>query len=171
MVRTIDPSGPMAARLAAQVTEIDPNQPVSDVRVMDTLVAANLARPRFTMLLLAGFAAMALLLAGVGLCGVVAGQWRNARARSASVWHAAVDVVRLMMRRGATLVGLGLAIGVAATLALGRFVSSLLYEITPRDPLTLFGAATFLAVVAVVAAFIPARRAARLDPMVALRTE
>ena len=132
MVRTSNPSGPMAARLAAQVTEIDPNQPVSDVRVMDMLVAANLARPRFTMLLLAGFAAMALLLAGVGPCGVVAGQWRNARARSASVVACAcVDVVRLMMR-GATLVGLGLAIGVAATLALGRFVSSLLYEITPR---------------------------------------
>ena len=75
------------------------------------------------------------------------------------------------MRRGATLVGLGLVIGVASSLALGRFVSSPLYEITLRDPLTLFGAATFLALVALVAAFIPARRAARLDSMVALRTE
>ena len=174
MVRTSNPSGPMAARLAAQVREIDPNQPVSDVRSMDTLVAADLARPRFTLLLLAGFAAMALLLAGVGLYGVVAGAVAQ-RTREIGVRVALgaqyVDVVRLVMRRGATLVGLGLAIGVASTLALGRFVSSLLYEITPRDPLTLFGAATFLAVVALVAAFIPARRAARLDPMVALRTE
>ena len=174
VVRTSNPSGAMAARLAAQVREIDPNQPVSDVRTMDTLVAADLARPRFTLLLLAGFAAMALLLAGVGLYGVVAGAVAQ-RTREIGVRVALgaqyVDVVRLVMRRGATLVGLGLAIGVASTLALGRFVSSLLYEITPRDPLTLFGAAMFLAVVALVAAFIPARRAARLDPMVALRTE
>ena len=174
VVRTSNPSGPMAARLAAQVREIDPNQPVSDVRSMETVVAANLARPRFTLLLLAGFAAMALLLAGVGLYGVVAGAVAQ-RTREIGVRVALgaqyVDVVRLVMRRGATLVGLGLAIGVASSLALGRFVSSLLYEITPRDPLTLFGAATFLALVALVAAFIPARRAARLDPTVALRTE
>jgi putative ABC transport system permease protein len=126
------------------------------------------------MLLLAGFAGMALLLAGVGLYGVVAGAVAQ-RTREIGVRVALgaqyVDVVRLVMRRGARLVALGLAIGVASSLALGRFVSSLLYEITPRDPLTLVGAATFLAVVALVAAFIPARRAARLDPMVALRTE
>ena len=174
VVRTSNPSGPMAARLAAQVGEIDPDQPVSDVRSMDAVVEANLARPRFTMLLLAGFAGMALLLAGVGLYGVVAGAVTQ-RTREIGVRVALgaqyVDVVRLVMRRGATLVGLGLAIGVVSSLALGRFVSSFLYEITPRDPLTLFGAATFLAVVALVAAFIPARRAARLDPMVALRTE
>ena len=174
VVRTSNPSGPMAARLAAQVGEVDPDQPVSDVRSMDSVIEANLARPRFTMLLLAGFAGMALLLAGVGLYGVVAGAVAQ-RTREIGVRVALgaryVDVVRLVMRRGAMLVGLGLAIGVASSLALGRFVSSLLYEITPRDPLTLVGAATFLALVSAVAAFIPARRAARLDPMVALRTE
>jgi hypothetical protein len=81
------------------------------------------------------------------------------------------DVVRLVMQRGMLLIGTGLTVGSAAALALGRFVAGLLYSVTPTDPVTLLAVALFLAAVAILAAYLPARRAARVDPMVALRAE
>ena len=81
------------------------------------------------------------------------------------------DVLHLVMRRSAVLVGIGLAVGVISTLVLGRFVASLLYGVTPSDPATLLAASLFLAAVALVATYVPARRAARVEPMVALSAE
>jgi putative ABC transport system permease protein len=164
----------MAAAITNQVREIDPNQPVAEVRAMQALVAADLAQPRFTMLLLGSFAASALLLAAIGLYGVIA-FGVTARAREIGVRLALgaphTDVLRLIMQRGILLTGIGLVIGIALALALGRLISGLLYGVTPRDPLTLLGVAMFLACVAVLATYIPARRATRVDPLVALRYE
>ena len=162
----------LAALIAAQVREIDPNQPLGEVRAMEELASADLARPRFTMLLLSAFASAAMLLAAIGLYGVIA-FWVTQRTREIGVRVALGaeyrDILTLVMWRGVVLIGTGIIIGVAATLALGRVVSGLLYGIKPTDPPTLVTAALVLAGVALVATYIPARRAARLDPTQALR--
>jgi predicted lysophospholipase L1 biosynthesis ABC-type transport system permease subunit len=164
----------LAALIAAQVREIDPNQPAGQVRAMDDFVSEDLARPRFTMLLLSAVAGAALLMAAIGLYSVIA-FWVTQRTREIGVRVALGaqygDVVTLVMRRGAVLFGAGIAIGLAATLALGRAVSGLLYGIKATDPPTLLAAALVLAGVAVLATYVPARRAARADPLVALKCE
>ena len=139
---------------------------------MTDFVAADLARPRFTMLLLGSFAAAALLLAAIGLYGVMAfAVVQRTREIGVRVALGAQrgDVLRLIMRYGIRLLGAGLGIGIVAALALGRLVSGLLYGITPGDPQTLIAVALILAAVGMTAAWLPARRAMRLDPTVALR--
>ena len=164
----------LAALIIAQVREIDPNQPVGEVRAMDDYVSADLARPRFTMLLLSAFASAALLLAAIGLYGVIA-FWVTQRTREIGVRVALGaeyrDVLKLVMWRGILLIGVGVIIGVAATLAVGRVISGLLYGIKPADPATLVTAVLVLGGVAMLATYIPARRAAHVDPLVALRYE
>ena len=168
-----DPAG-IAAGVAAHVRAIDPNQPVADVRAMQAFVADDLARPRFTMLLLGSFAAVALVLAAIGLYGVIAFNVAQ-RTREIGVRVAlgarGGDVLRLVMRRGLLLVAGGLGVGIVAALALGRLVAGLLYGLSAADPATLSGVALFLAVVAAIAIYVPARRATRVDPMVALRAD
>lgn len=167
-----DPNA-MANTIAAQVRSIDPNQPVADIRAMQDFVSAGVARPRFTMLVFAVFAVSALVLATIGLYGVIAfGVTQRTKELGVRVALGAQhrDVLALVMRQGLLVVGVGLAAGMAAALALGRVVSSLLYEITPRDPVTLILSALFLALVGIVATYIPARRATRVNPVIALRT-
>src|SRR6185312_14184666 len=124
----------LAALVATAVREIDPNQPVGHVRAMDDFLSADLARPRFTMLLLTAFASAALLLAAIGLYGVIA-FWVTQRTREIGVRVALgaeyADVLTLVMKRGTVLITVGLSIGIAATLAFGRVVSGLLYGIKP----------------------------------------
>jgi predicted permease len=174
VARTLGDPVAMAHLIAAQVTEIDANQPVGEVRPMREFVADDLAQPRFTMLLLGSFAAAALLLAAIGLFGVIAfGVTQRTREIGVRVALGAqhADILRLIMQRGMLLTGTGLAIGFLAALALGRVLAGLLYGITPTDPATLLTVALFLAAVAMLATYLPARRAARLDPTVALRAE
>jgi putative ABC transport system permease protein len=164
----------MVGPISGQVREIDPNQPVAEIRALEDFVSADLARPRSTMLLIGSFAAAALLLAAIGLYGVigfaVAQRTPEIGVRVAlGAQHR--DVLRLVMRRGMLLVGTGLAIGIAAALALGRVVAGLLYSVAPGDPTTLLAVTLFLTAVAIVATYLPARRATLVDPLVALRTE
>lgn len=174
VTRTVGRPMAMAGLISSQVREIDASQPVAEIRTLQDFVSDDLARPRFTMLLLAGFAAAALLLAGIGLYGVIAFSVAQ------RTWEIGVrvalgaqprDVLRLVMYRGMLLVGIGVAVGTAGALASGRVVAGLLYSVTPTDPATLSAAALFLAGVAMLAMYIPARRATRVDPMMAVRTE
>ena len=174
VARTAGDPNAMAGAMAAQVREIDANQPVADIRALADVVSADLARPRFTMLLLGGFAAAALLLAAIGLYGVIAfGVTQRTREIGVRVALGAErqDILRLVMRRGIMLVATGLAIGAAAALASGRLVASLLFGVTPADATTFVAAAAFLTAVALLAMYAPARRATRVDPIVALRVE
>jgi putative ABC transport system permease protein len=168
-----DPTA-VARFISAQVTEIDPNQPVGEIRAMTDFVTDDLARPRFTTLLLGGFASAAVLLAAVGLYGVIAFAVAQ-RTREIGVRVALGaqrgDVYRLVMRRGMLLIGTGLVIGTGAVLALGRVVAGLLFGVTPRDPVTMVAVALFLTAVAIIATYLPARRAMHVDPLVALRVE
>jgi putative ABC transport system permease protein len=164
----------LAALIATQVREIDPNQPVGEVRAMNDFVSDDLARPRFTMLLVGAFASAALLLAAIGLYGVIA-FWVTQRTREIGVRVALgaeyADVLKLVMRRGMLLIGAGLAIGAAATLAFGRVLSGLLHGIRPSDPATLVAAALVLSGMAMIATYVPARRAATVNPLLALKYE
>jgi predicted permease len=174
VARTDGDSTAIAGLLAVTVREIDPNQPVAEIRTMEDVVSADLARPRFTMILLGSFAAAALLLAAIGLYGViafaVAQRTREIGIRCALGAQPA-DVFRMVLQRGLMLVAAGLAIGVMASLALGRVVAGLLYEVSPQDPLTLLSVAALLSGISIAAMCPPARRATRIDPLAAIRTE
>jgi predicted permease len=141
---------------------------------MERIVADSIARQRFTMILFAGFAAIALLLASVGIYGVlsyVVGQRTKEIGVRMALGARRGDVLRAFLRDGARMTLIGIAIGGIAALALTRLMSSILFEVKPTDPLTFGGVAILLCMIALLACYIPARRAASVDPMQALRSE
>jgi predicted permease len=164
----------LASAATAAIRSIDPNQPVSEVRVLEEVISESVARQRFNMALLAIFAAVALALATVGIYGVisysVAQRTRELGVRVA-LGARPIDVLRDVVGRGMALAGIGLALGLAASFALTRLMASLLYGVKPTDPLTFGAVATLLGLVALAACVVPARRAAHVDPMAALRQE
>jgi putative ABC transport system permease protein len=160
--------------IQAAIARVDPILPVYDARPITSFVEGSLARQRFTMTLFAVFSGVALLLAAIGIYGVMAysvGQ-RTAEIgiRMALGAHSR-QVMRLMLIQGGQLVGLGVVAGVVGALVLTRFLDRLLFEVGAHDPLTFAATVAVLALVAAVACALPARRAARVDPMVALRQE
>jgi predicted permease len=167
-------SGDTATALRRVFTESDPGQPVSDVRMLDDFVAADIARPRFTMWVLTGFAAVAIVLAAIGLYSVISFDVLQ-RTREVGVRLALGaqrrDVIRLFMSTGLLAAGVGVIAGLGCTLAVGRVVEALLYGVSPRDPMSIVAATLLVAVVAIVATYVPAFRATRVDPVVALRRE
>ena len=168
-----DPSG-LAGTVRGAVRAVDPALPVANLRTLDEVLSASLARRRFNMQLLALFAAVALALAGVGTYGVVAHSVAMRTheigvrmALGAGRGRVLSDVVG----RAMALAGAGLALGLAGALALTRTLSGLLYGVSASDPATFAAVALLLAAVALAASAIPGRRAARLDPVVALKGE
>jgi ABC-type antimicrobial peptide transport system permease subunit len=147
---------------------------VADVRPLESYLGDALARRRFSTTLLAGFAVVALVLTAVGLYGVIAYTVLQ-RTREFGIQLALgasqTSVLRGVLRRGLVLVGAGVVVGVIGAAALGRVLRALLYEVSATDPAVFAGIAALLVGVGVVASYIPARRATRVDPAVALRSE
>jgi putative ABC transport system permease protein len=173
-VRTaVDPMQ-LAGAVRAAVWAVDPEQPVWKIRTQESLIRRSTAASRFLAQLMGAYAILALLLAAVGLYGVtsytVAQRTREIGVRMA-LGAQPGDVLRIVLRQGLWLAGLGLGLGLAGALALGRFVQSLLFETSATDPATLVPVGILLLAVAALASYLPARHAAHLDPVVALRSE
>jgi putative ABC transport system permease protein len=164
----------LSARAREIVRDLDPTVPVYDVAGLPALVKKSGAQRLFVTQLLAGFAAAAVLLAAVGLYGVVAYGVAQ-RTREVGVRLAlgaqSADVLRLVLASGFWLVGFGVAAGVGASLAATRYLGTLVFGVGVNDPLTFAGAAALLTLIALFAHWIPIRRALRIDPAIALRTE
>ena len=174
VVRSSSGSAGMVSAVSNAVHMVDPDMPLRDIFTMDDLVANSISQQRFNMMLLGGFAALALLLAAVGIYSVLSYSVRQS-VREIGIRLALGarlgDVLRGVVVEGMKPALLGAAIGAAGALALGRFVSSLIYDVRPSDPLTFLVVTILLAGVALLACVIPAYRATKVDPMVALRYE
>jgi predicted permease len=158
----------------ADLASLDRDLPLAAVRTMDDVIGRSIAERRFTMLLLATFAAVAVLLAAIGVYGVLAylvSQRTQEIGVRLAIGATPEDVARLFVREGAGLTLAGVACGLAGALAVTRTLSTLLFGVTTTDPVTFASVAGALAIVALLASYVPARRAARVDPMAALRTE
>jgi putative ABC transport system permease protein len=174
VVRTKGDATSVAGAVRQAIWSVDKDQPVSNVRTMDQVFAAAISKERFQALLLGLFAALALVLACVGLYGVISysvAQRTHEIGVRVALGAQPVDVLRLMIRQGMTLTLVGLIVGIAAGSVATRVLSDMLYGVSTTDPLTFVGVPAFLLLVAFVACYIPARRATRIDPLVALRYE
>jgi predicted permease len=164
----------LAPAARREILAIDKDQPVADVRTMESWLAESLARTRFGTLLLGAFAGLALTLAAAGLYGVMSysvAQRQSEIGVRMALGARAADVLRLVIRQGLALVLVGVALGLLGALALTRLLASLLYEVSATDPLTFAALALLLMAVSWIACYIPARRAARVDPLIAMRYE
>jgi len=153
---------------------VDPNQPVARVRSLEQVRAESVAAPRLTTSLLGLFALLALAIAATGIGGVMAlavGQRRHEIGVRMAIGARPVEILRMILGQGMALALVGVALGLFGALWLTRLLQQLLFEVAPSDPLTYVGVAAVLGLAALVACYIPARRAARVDPIIALRAE
>jgi putative ABC transport system permease protein len=168
-----DPAS-LAPSVRGAIAGVDKDLPVYRVTTMERMVSDSLAQRRFSVFLLGVFAALALVLAVVGLYGVMSyavAQRTHEFGLRMALGAQRRDILKMVVGQGLLLVGVGLAAGLLGALALTRVMSSLLYGVSATDPLTYAGIALLLAAVALLASYVPARRATRVDPMVALRYE
>jgi putative ABC transport system permease protein len=169
----IDPLSHVEA-IRDAIRQIDPVVPVYDVRTLDDLLSESFGPRRFNMYLLGCFAAVALVLASVGLFGVLA-YLVSQRTRDIGIrlalGAARHDIVKLIVGQGMMLALGGAVLGITVALASARVMQSLLFSVSPRDPVTFAAVPLVLIAIALVACYLPARRAMRVDPLVALRSE
>jgi putative ABC transport system permease protein len=174
VVRTLGEPMSLVPAMRGAVAEIDPNRPLADVKTVEQYMAQEVQYPRYYSMLLGLFAAVALVLAAIGIYGVmayaVAQRTREIGIRMA-LGAGRPDVLRLIFRQAMLLIIGGLALGLAGAMALTRFLSSELWQVTATDPVTFAAVSLLLAAVAVAACLVPAQRAIRVDPTVALRYE
>jgi putative ABC transport system permease protein len=174
IVRTADDPEARAAAVTRAIRSADPEQPVFAVMSMDRLMANASAERRFSLLLLTLFAAIALILSAIGIYGVMAyttTQRRHEIGIRLALGAGGSDVLRLVVGQGMRLVLIGLAAGLFGAWTLSRVLASQLFGITAQDPVTYASVALLLGIVALVATWLPAQRATRVDPMISLRTE
>jgi putative ABC transport system permease protein len=174
VVRTTGDPMRLVPAVTREVRALDANQPFADPKPLDAYLGQSVVQRRFSLTLLSIFSSLALVLAALGIYGVlaysVAQRTREIGVRMALGARDGI-VARMVVREGLGMVGLGLAIGVAGALAVTRVMASLLFDLSPTDPLTFVGVTVVLGAVAVLASYLPARRAARVDPIVALRSD
>jgi predicted permease len=160
--------------LRATLSNIDPQLPLANIQTLEEVVRESTAARRFTVLLLGAFAALALILALVGIYGVMAYSVSRQTAEIGvrmALGASPGSVLRLILLGGLRPVAVGMAVGLAASLVLSRFIASLLFGVTPRDPITYATVAVLLLATAVIACIVPARQALRIDVVSALRAE
>jgi putative ABC transport system permease protein len=174
LLRTSGEPLSLVAAVRSQVNVIDPDQPIYNIHTMEELIASSMSGRRLNLMLLAVFAFTALVLAGVGIYGVISYAVTQ-RTREIGIRMAlgaqSSDVLKLIVKQGMIPVVIGMALGIAGALALTRVMASLLYGTSATDPLTFALIALLLSGVALLACYIPARRATKVDPMIALRYE
>jgi putative ABC transport system permease protein len=174
VIRTAGPPAAILSSLRPAIYAVDKDQPVASIRPLEAIMADNIARQRFAMTLLTVFAVVALIIAAVGIYGVMAytvTQRTGEIGIRLALGAQPRDVLQLILTHGGKLVGAGQLHGLVLALAGGRIVQSILFSTNARDPLTFAAITTLLALVALVACLLPARRATKVDPMVALRAE
>ena len=174
VVRTAQTPAAMAGALRSAIWSIDSDLPVPEMKTMPQVITASVAQRRFQTMLLGGFALAALLLAVIGIYGVISygvNRRRNEIGIRMALGADAGKVSRMVLGQGMRPVAIGLLLGLAAALALGRLLGALLYEIQPGNPVVLAGVALVLGSAAALACYIPARRATAVDPATVLRYE
>jgi len=173
-IRTTGDTSNLVGSVRQIIREVDPDQPVSNVATMAEVLGTEAAQRRMGMIMLAGFAALALLLASLGIYGILAyfvTQHTNEIGVRQALGATPRDILFLVLKKGMALTLLGVVIGLGASFALTRLMSSLLFGVNASDPLTFVTVPLLLALVALVACLVPALRATRIDPLVALRYE
>ena len=173
-IRTTGDTSSLVGSVRQIIREVDPDQPISNIATMAEVLGTEAAQRRMGMIMLAGFAVLALLLASLGIYGVLAyfvTQHTNEIGVRQALGATPRDILFLVLKKGMGLTLVGVAIGLASAFALTRLMSSLLFGVKASDPLTFVAVPLLLAFVALLACYIPARRATKVDPLVALRYE
>lgn len=168
------PPETLAGSLRRILTSMDPNVPLGNVRTMDDVVARSMTRLSFTMMLLGIAAAMALILSAIGIYGVISyivGRRTGEIGIRMALGAHASRVGRLVVMQSVRLAVIGIIVGIASTLLITRLLSSVLFDVSPTDPVTLAAVSAIMLAIAVLASYVPAQRAMRVDPAEALRAE
>jgi predicted permease len=174
VIKTASAPENLTATVRKEVRELDPNLPIYGVRTMSDRVGDSIATRRFSVVLLTVFASLALALATVGVYGVITylvDQGTRELGIRMALGATPGGITNMVIRQGLLLGGIGVAVGIAGALLLTRFLSSLLFGIEPTDPITFVAIGFLMMMVAIISSYIPARRAARIDPVISLRTE
>jgi putative ABC transport system permease protein len=169
----MDP-GALTSAIRGAVREIDKDQAIFGICTMDQLIVNSVSTRRVTLILLGLFSTLALVLAGIGIYGVISysvAQRTHEIGIRMALGAQKADVMRMVLGQGVKIAGAGVAIGLAASLALTRLLANLLFSVSAADPLTFVAVAVTLILVAMLACYIPARRTLHVDPMIALRYE
>ena len=174
VIRSSVEPGSLAGAVRGAVAEVDKTVPVADIETMDRIVTESVMQPRFNMVLLGLFSAIALVLSAAGIYGVTSytvTQRTHELGIRLALGAQLGDVLRLILKQGLAVILIGVAIGLAAAFVLTRLLRTLVFGISTNDPLTFIGITLLLSVVALIACYMPARRATKVDPLVALRYE
>jgi putative ABC transport system permease protein len=174
VIRSANDAGAVAAAVRQELRVVDSQLPVYDVKTMDQVLYTVTARPRFLTFLLVVFAGVAMLLAAIGIYGIMSytvAQGTREIGIRAALGAQRRDLLRMVLNKGLKLTLIGIVLGVAGAFGLTRLMSNVLFGVSATDPLTFAGVTVLLVIVALVASYLPARRATKIDPLVALRYE
>src|SRR5439155_7730042 len=174
VLQTESEPGPLIATVQRELRALEPTVSIENIKTLEQIRSDSVASQTFAMRLLVGFSLIASVLTIVGIYGVLSlsvGSRRREIAIRVAMGAQRQNIVSLVLREGLRLVAVGLALGLGVAVALGRVLNALLFEVQPADPVTLMAVALLFAAVAMLACYIPARRATKIEPMVALRYE